>query len=61
VQLVFPWELENLGSSITFLIYGLFAVIGLVAVMRLLPETKGKSLEQLEAELVWRSPGRKSI
>jgi SP family arabinose:H+ symporter-like MFS transporter len=52
VQLVFPWELENLGSSVTFLIYAVFATIGLVIVMRLLPETKGKSLEELEAELV---------
>jgi sugar porter (SP) family MFS transporter len=52
VQLVFPWELENLGNSTTFLIYGLFAIVGLVIVMKLLPETKGKSLEQLEAELV---------
>jgi len=52
VQLVFPWELEKLGNSVTFLIYGLFAIIGLVIVMRLMPETKGKSLEELEAQLV---------
>jgi SP family arabinose:H+ symporter-like MFS transporter len=52
VQLVFPWELENFGNSVPFLIYGLFAIVGLVIVMRLLPETKGKSLEELEAELV---------
>jgi len=52
VQLVFPWELENLGNSVTFLIYGLFAVVGLIFVMRVLPETKGKSLEELESELV---------
>ena len=52
VQLVFPWELENLGNSVTFLIYGLFAIFGLVFVMRILPETKGKSLEELESELV---------
>lgn len=52
VQLVFPWELENFGNSVTFLIYGLFAVVGLVIVMKLLPETKGKSLEEIEAELV---------
>ena len=52
VQLVFPWELENFGASTTFLLYGSFAVIGLLIVLRLLPETKGKSLEQLEAELV---------
>ncbi len=54
VQLIFPWELENLGNSVTFLIYGLFAIVGLIIVMRLLPETKGKSLEELEAELVGR-------
>ncbi len=52
VQLVFPWELENFGPSTTFLIYGLFAVAGLIFVWRTLPETKGRSLEQLEAELV---------
>jgi sugar porter (SP) family MFS transporter len=52
VQLVFPWELENFGPSTTFLIYGIFAVIGLVFVVRTLPETKGRSLEELEAELV---------
>jgi len=52
VQLVFPWELENFGNSTTFLIYGLFAVIGLIFVMRILPETKGRSLEELESELV---------
>ncbi len=52
VQLIFPWELQNFGNSVTFLIYGLFAVVGLIFVMRVLPETKGKSLEELEAELV---------
>jgi sugar porter (SP) family MFS transporter len=52
VQLIFPWELQNLGNSMTFLIYGLFAVVGLIVVLRLLPETKGKSLEELESELV---------
>lgn len=52
VQLVFPWELENLGSSMTFLIYGVFAVLGLVIIIKLLPETKGRRLEELEAELV---------
>ncbi len=52
VQLVFPWELANIGNAGTFLIYGLFAVVGLVIVMRLLPETKGKSLEELQSLLV---------
>ncbi|MDN3204643.1 sugar porter family MFS transporter [Algoriphagus sediminis] len=52
VQWIFPWELEVLGSSITFLIYGVFAAFGLVFIVRVIPETKGKSLEELEEELV---------
>jgi sugar porter (SP) family MFS transporter len=52
VQLVFPWELENFGPSMTFLIYGSFAIIGLIIVTRILPETKGRSLEELQVELV---------
>jgi SP family arabinose:H+ symporter-like MFS transporter len=52
VQLVFPWELANLGTTITFLLFGLFAFFGLLLIIKLLPETKGKSLEELEAILV---------
>ncbi|HKL02166.1 MAG TPA: MFS transporter, partial [Cryomorphaceae bacterium] len=52
VQLIFPWELENLGSSTTFLIYGIFAALGLVFIIMKIPETKGRSLEELEAILV---------
>ncbi|MFK7773092.1 MAG: sugar porter family MFS transporter [Saprospiraceae bacterium] len=52
VQFVFPWELDNLGSSMTFLIYGVFAVFGLIFIIAKVPETKGKSLEELETLLV---------
>jgi len=52
VTLVFPWQLQSLGSATTFLLYGLFALAGLAFVLRVLPETKGRSLEELEAELV---------
>ncbi|MDW3650381.1 MAG: sugar porter family MFS transporter [Bacteroidia bacterium] len=52
VQLIFPWELANLGTSLTFLIYGIFGIIGLALILRSLPETKGKSLEELEEMLV---------
>ena len=52
VQLVFPWELATLGSSGTFLLYGVFALVGLAFIWKLLPETKGRSLEELEAILV---------
>jgi uncharacterized membrane protein len=52
VQFVFPWELSTIGSSATFLIYGVFALIGLIFIVFKLPETKGKSLEELEHVLV---------
>jgi MFS family permease len=52
IQQVFPWELSNLGSSLTFLIYGLTAVFGVVMFIKYLPETKGKSLEEIELEFV---------
>ena len=52
VTFLFPWELATIGNSATFLIYGLFAIAGLFLLMRILPETKGRSLEELEAILV---------
>jgi MFS family permease len=52
VQFIFPWELDTLGSSMTFLIYGVFAVLGLIFIIAKVPETKGKSLEELERLLV---------
>ena len=52
VQQLFPWELDTLGSSTTFLIYGVFAALGLIFILAKVPETKGKSLEELEALLV---------
>jgi MFS family permease len=52
VQLVFPWELANFGSALTFLIYGIFGLLGLIFVLMVVPETKGRSLEELEAILV---------
>jgi MFS family permease len=52
VTLVFPWELQVFGNAMTFLIYGILALVGLLILMRILPETKGRSLEELELELV---------
>jgi sugar porter (SP) family MFS transporter len=51
VQFIFPWELNTLGTTGTFLIFGGFAAFFFVLVARLLPETKGKTLEALEGEL----------
>lgn len=52
VQLVFPWELANIGNSMTFAIYGGFALIGLILIFAIVPETKGKTLEFIEKQLV---------
>jgi sugar porter (SP) family MFS transporter len=52
VQLVFPWEIATLGSAFTFLVYGLVAVAGLAWVLAAFPETRGRSLEELEQILV---------
>lgn len=52
VQLVFPWELANLGNANTFFIYGAFGLLGLIILKIYLPETKGKSLEELEKVLI---------
>lgn len=50
VQFMFPWQLTNLGVSMTLSGYAVFAVIGLVLVIWLVPETRGKTLEELEQE-----------
>jgi len=52
VQQIFPWELSNLGNAMSFLIFGLIALGGFVVLLKILPETKGKSLEEIEAEYV---------
>lgn len=52
VQLLFPWELSILGNAMTFFLFGVFAVIGFAFIWFKVPETKGKSLEELEELLV---------
>ncbi len=52
VQFLFPLELAHLGTALTFAIYGMFAIVGFLLIAWLLPETKGKTLEQIEKELV---------
>lgn len=52
VQFVFPWEMDRLGGARTFFIYALFAVLGVILLAKFLPETRGRSLEELEESLV---------
>ena len=56
VTFIFPWELTKFGASGTFLGYGLLALAALVFVLLAIPETKGKSLEELEHILVGHQP-----
>jgi len=48
----FPILNKKLGSAGTFWLYGAICVAGFVFIKFKLPETKGKSLEQIERELV---------
>lgn len=52
LTLSFPILVELFSSAITFWIYGLICIIGFVVIYKLLPETKGISLEKLEKILV---------
>lgn len=42
-----PWLVEKFHHAFPFYLYGIFCVI-LIAVMKFVPETKGKSLEEIE-------------
>lgn len=48
----FPWELTNLGPTLTFAIYAAMAILSLLFVMKYVIETKGKSLEEVEELLI---------
>lgn len=56
VTFIFPWELSHWGTAGTFLGYGLMAVAALIFVLLFIPETKGKTLEELEAILMRPEP-----
>jgi SP family xylose:H+ symportor-like MFS transporter len=43
-----PWLLEKFHRAFPFWLYGAFCIILLVFVGRYVPETKGKTLEEIE-------------
>ena len=51
VSQTFPMLLDSIGSAFTFWIYMVMAVFAFVFVFKMIPETKGKSLEEIE--LYW--------
>jgi MFS family permease len=52
VVLLFPWELKVLGITGTFFIYSLVTGFTICLVYYFIPETKGRSLEEIEAEYI---------
>ncbi len=52
VTQLFPWELTNLGPTITFALYAGLAVISVAFVSKYVIETKGKTLEEVQELLI---------
>ncbi|AFV00519.1 sugar porter family MFS transporter [Simiduia agarivorans] len=52
IQQFFPWQLNNMGAAEIFLFYAVSISIGLAVLAKILPETKNKSIEEIEAALV---------
>jgi SP family sugar porter-like MFS transporter len=50
----FPLLNAGLGASGSFLLYGVICACGFVFIYKRVPETKGRSLEELEKILVTR-------
>lgn len=48
----FPWELTNLGPTLTFAIYAGLATLSVVFVYKYIIETKGKTLEEVQELLI---------
>jgi SP family sugar porter-like MFS transporter len=52
LTLTFPYLKNTLGAHGAFWLYGAICLIGFLVIFLKLPETKGKSLEQIERDLV---------
>lgn len=52
VTQVFPWELSNLGPTVTFALYALLSLCAILFVYKFVIETKGKTLEEVEELLI---------
>lgn len=55
VPLLFLWEFEKIGEAATFFIFASIALVGFFFILFKIPETKGKSLEEIEATLITKS------
>ena len=52
VTFIFPSALSTLKPGGTFLVFALFASAALLFVLVFVPETKGRTLEELESDLM---------
>jgi sugar porter (SP) family MFS transporter len=52
IAFCFPYLAEKLGGATTFFFFGSMMVLQLIFVWRMMPETKGKSLEQIGSNLI---------
>jgi sugar porter (SP) family MFS transporter len=52
IAFCFPYLAESLGGAVTFSFFGVMMVCQLIFVWRFMPETKGRSLEQIETNMV---------
>ena len=50
-QLLFPWQLANMGASAIFLFYGGIVLAGLFILFKFLPETKNLTIEEIQSKL----------
>ncbi|WP_422360133.1 MFS transporter [Reichenbachiella sp.] len=51
VQQFFPWQLATMGSSAIFMFYAIMVGIGLIVLIKYLPETKNMSIEEIQRKL----------
>jgi len=54
----FPILNANLGAAATFWIYAAICLVGFLFIKKRLPETKGKTLEEIEYELIVHDGGK---
>lgn len=52
IAFCFPFFAERLGGGNTFLFFSVMMVLQLIFVWKMMPETKGKSLEQIEKTMI---------
>jgi len=52
IAFCFPYLAETLGGAVTFCFFGTMMVLQLIFVWRFMPETKGRSLENIENNII---------